>query len=37
MADVVSWRVIGLDQRHQESALWDELERLSDDDDENSP
>jgi hypothetical protein len=38
LADVVAWWVIGLDQPHQESALWDELERLSDDndDDENS-
>ena len=35
LADVVSWRVIGLGQPHQESALWDELEGLSDD--ENTP
>ena len=33
MAAVVSWRVMGLDQFHQESALFDELGRLFDEDD----
>lgn len=37
MADVVAWRVIGLDQPHQEAALWNDLDRLFDVGEENSP